>query len=367
MREVYFDNASTALPVYRLKLEDYGNPSAIHSLGVRADTVLTESRRLFSKILNTAPNEIIFTSGGTESNNLAIIGYALAHRRNTTCFIALPWVHPSITHSIKHIAALNFGKEIYADSVEDVILNIKPTGTHFICLPQICHETGDIYDIEKMSFEIKKINPSSIIFVDGAQGFCKESIDIGNIDLYSFSSHKIHGPCGVGGLYIKKGIRLAPLAAGGNQEMGLRSGTPNVQGISEFAASAEKLNNNKFESHKSVCAIKYELLKLTSDLNDVYVNSLLGHTSPYILNMSFCGIKGEVLVNGLSSEGIYASTGAACNVNKKGNASLINMGISKSRAESAVRFSFSHANTVDEAVYARKKICEIVTALRKFS
>ena len=368
MKEIYFDNASTALPVQSFKEENFGNPSTTHKLGVKAYNALNQAKKDVCQLLGCETDEFVLTSGGTESNNLAIIGYATAHKRSNVCFAALPWAHPSVTEPIKQIKVLGFGRIAVFDynnlGINEADRSWLSEGANFISIPQICHETGNMYDVEKISLLLKLLNPKNIIHIDGAQGFCKNKLSFKNIDLYSFSGHKIHAPSGTGGLFVKKGVRLSAIFLGGGQEMGIRAGTPNVQGAVSLACTAKKLYENSGSNLIRVSEVKAELLKLVDEMDEVYVNSSY-ESLPYILNMSFIGVRGEVLVNMLSEKGIYTSTGAACKVSKKEIPALVQMGFAKEMADSAVRFSFSHHNTTDEAIQARKAIIECVTKLRK--
>ena len=366
--QIYFDNASTALPVYAYPENNFGNPSTTHALGIKAYDALMQAKKDLCKILGCETDELVFTSGGTESNNLAIIGYATAHKRSKLRFAALPWAHPSVNLAIKQVDTLGFGSQEALCTKSLACLEGENStfahGSNFISIPQICHETGDIYDVEKIASYYIQLNPKNIIHIDGVQGFCKNKINLKNIHLYSFSGHKIHAPCGTGGLYVKKGVRLSALLFGGGQEMGLRAGTHNTYGAVALANSAKE-QCEKMESHfKKANEVKAELKKIVDELGDVYVNYGF-NTSPYILNMSFIGAKAEVLVNMLSENGIYVSTGAACKVSKKEVPALVQMGFDKERADSAIRFSFSHHNTVDEACLARKTVARCVALLRK--
>ena len=363
MKEIYFDNASTALPVYPHDSEGcFGNPSTTHELGVKAYDAINQAKKDLCNILGCEKDELVLTSGGTESNNLAIIGYALAHKRNNTKFAAFSWAHPSVTQAINQAAQLGYGQEIKLS--QKFSSSSFAEDSNFISIPHICHETGDRYNIEEISQNLKLLNPKNIIHIDGVQGFCKEKINLRNIDLYSFSGHKIHAQSGTGGLFVKKGVRVSALLHGGGQEMGLRAGTQNTQGIVSLSRTAKAIYENMESNLKKTSAVKAEMLKLVDELRCVYVNSS-SETSPYILNMSFTGVKGEVLVNMLSQKGIYVSTGAACRVSKKDVPALVLLGYSKERADSAIRFSFSHFNTACEAKLARNAIIECVISLRK--
>ena len=362
MKEIYFDNASTALPLLSCSEGCFGNPSTTHALGVKAYAALNHAKSEIAQILSCKKDEIIFTSGGTESNNLAIIGYGIANKKKNVKFFALPWAHPSVTQAMKHINDIGIGTHEKLDLQN--FKNQAAKGINFISITQICHETGDKNEVEKISDALKKLNPKNIIHIDGVQGFCKERLSLKNIDLYSFSGHKIHATCGIGGLFIQKGVRLSPLLYGGEQENGLRAGTQNIQGAVGLAFAAKKLYESMDSNLKKVAEVKAEMLKLVDELERVYVNSN-GDSSPYILNMSFVGVKGEVLVNMLSEKSIYFSTGAACRVSNKEALALELMGYEKERADSAIRFSFSHFNTINEASLARKAVIECVSMLRK--
>ena len=361
MKEIYFDNASTALPVFNYICSDYANPSTTHKLGIKADLTITNARKEILKIVGCDKSDVVFTSGGTESNNLAIIGYGHFNKKKDVCFHALPWAHPSVLEPMKHLSNVN-NCSVKAFDINRILFNNE---YNFISLPQICHETGNTYDIGKIAQAVKETNPDTIIHIDGVQGFCKEKLPLENIDLYSFSSHKIHGPAGVGGLVIKKGIRLSPVLFGGKQEHGLRAGTENTNGIAHFTKAALYLHENMENYKTKTKLVKTELMNITSELSGVYINTS-SNSSPYILNMSFEGVKGEVLMNMLSEKGIYVSTGAACKIGSK-EASLIKMGFSKAIADSSIRLSFSHHNTIEEAQYARYVIIECVTVLRKIN
>ena len=363
LKEIYFDNASTALPVYTQAKGDFGNAQTTHALGVKAYNALISAKNDLCNILGCQSDELVLTSGGTESNNLAIIGYATSYKRLGVKFAALPWAHPSVTEAIKQVSLLGLGQvgSPLTKSADDSWLK---EGINFISIPQVCHETGGRYDVASISESLKTANPKNIIHVDGVQGFCKQKINLRNIDLYSFSGHKIHAASGTGGLFVRKGTRLSALMFGGGQEMGIRPGTQNTHGAVCLAYAAKNLNQNMEANAKKVSDIKGELLKLVDELEDVFVNSR-GDTSPYILSMSFMGLKGEVLANMLSEKGVYVSTGAACKVSKKDVLALELMGFSKERASSALRFSFSHHNNIEEARQACKVVIECVSHLRK--
>ena len=356
---IYFDNAATTSPITAPQV--FHNPSSPHALGIKAERALRHSRKIISNVLSSpscqaAPEEIIFTSGGTESNNLAILGYSLSNMRHNAGLASAPHEHPSILAPIRFAQEQNWA---HATSLG------TSSGPVLVCISHVNHETGDINDIEAIAADIKKNNPASVIFVDGSQGFCKEKISLRNIDMYSFSGHKCHGPIGTGGLWVKKGLRLTPLQHGGGQEDGRRSGTENVPAIIQMAEAADIMHKNFTANHDHVAKIKLILLSLKDSLPNVEINSLSGHVTPYILNMSFLGIKGEILVHALSEKNIYVSMGAACRSRKRAKPALELMGFAPEIAASAIRFSFSPCSTLQEAEQALPVIIQTVNQLRR--
>ena len=342
----------------------FHNPSSPHALGIKAERAMRDARKSIAtalcmcdkstQLFSHASNEIIFTSGGTESNNLAILGYALANIRNSANLISFPYEHPSI------LAPIQFAQQQgWADTKTNM------PGAALVSISHVNHETGDINDINAISAEIKKKNPDAIIHVDGAQGFCKEKICLSGIDIYTFSGHKFHGPVGIGGLWVKKGIRLTPLQHGGGQEGGLRSGTENVSAIVQMAAAADTMSQNLAANHSKVAKIKEKLMSLQDALPNVVINNLCQEVSPYILNMSFLGVKGEILVHALSEKGVYVSMGAACRSRKRAQPALELMGFAPEIAQSAIRFSFSPHNTIEEAEQVRDIVIKTVKQFRK--
>jgi len=348
---IYFDNAATTLPCAVTKV--FYNPSSPHALGIQSERALRDARKKVALSLGSStPEEVIFTSGGTESNNLAILGFTLANHKHGVSLASAPYEHPSI------LAPSRFAKERgWATEGSNK--------TTLVSLSHVNHETGDINDINAMSANIKKDNPLAIIHVDGAQGFCKEPLNLHGIDMYSFSGHKCHGAVGVGGLWVKKGIRLVSLQHGGGQEGNLRSGTENVAGIVHMAEAVGALSRDMQANHAHVAKIKSAILCLQDMLPDVCVNNLSCNVSPYILNMSFLGLKGEIIVHALSEKGVYVSMGAACNSRKRAPSTLELMGFSPEIAQSAVRFSFSSRNSLAEAEQACQIVIDTVQQLRK--
>ena len=359
---IYFDNAATTPPFNEAELYWQMNPSSPHLGGIAASRSLETTRSIIKRILNTQDGNIIFTSGGTEANNIALLGFATTLQKQVLNCFSEPWEHPSVLEALKHLQSEGLVNTHVSPRSN---WQIPASGHVLVTLSHVSHETGDINDIKNISADIRNINPEAVIHIDGVQGFCKETVQLNNISMYSASSHKFHGSGGAGFLFVKKGLRLKPLFFGGSQENGLRPGTEPVNQIINMGQAAEKLHANSAANRESVNAIKSVLANLSNEIPDTFINSLSNNTSPYILNMSFLGLKGEVLVHLLAEKGIYTSMGAACKSRKKDKSALESMGFSRERAESAIRFSFSHQNTMEEVNRACEIISECVTQLRK--
>jgi len=362
---IYFDNAATTLLCASAKeilQQDFGNPSSPHAYGLKAERAIKKAIKEISTPLLCDPKEIIFTSGGTESNNLGILGaaFSLKSASNKSLkfhILATNQEHPSVIEPLEYLSTLPGYSVTYAAPSEWEAHICEQTA--MICMTQISSDTGDIFDIKELAEKF----PKAIIFVDGSQGFCKIKPP-SYADIYTFSGHKVHGSMGIGGLVVKKGLRLVPIMHGGGQQRQIRPGTENVPGILAMSAAVLEQYDSQHQNYELVKNIKGILSTLANEISDTYINQTTEVTSPYILNISFIGIKGETLVNMLSQREIYVSMGMACRTAKK-ESPLTSMGFSKERAESAIRLSFSCMNTEKEALEAKEVIKECVTQLRK--
>ena len=371
MTKIYFDNAAATQPLDEV-VEKYifitknicGNPSSLHKLGVLAENEIIASASVISKLLGVSPNEIIFTSGGTESNNLAMMGTANATGANKN-IVTTAAEHPSVLECCKALEMRGF-EVTYLKTDLNGHINLHElqssinTRTVLVSVVHVNNETGAIQNIFDIGNVIKSANKNTLFHVDGVQSFGKHPTWLykSKIDLFSFSSHKIHGLKGVGGLFIKKGTRIAPIFYGGGQQNGIRPGTENVAGIVSFAEAARIAYRDMDVNLNIVSSIRNELLKI-GNYADITINGDPESSSPYILNLSFTGCVGEILLNALSEKGISVSTGSACNGRRSKDSVITRMGLPAERANSAVRFSFSRFNTVHEAekcVEALKKI-----------
>lgn len=375
--EVYMDNSATTKPYAEVVevMTDilnnvYGNPSSLHSMGKKAEDYLNAARDTIARTLGCSAHELTFTSGGTESDNLAIIGYAMANKRNGNKLITQKTEHMAVLEAFKFLETQGF-EVYYADvdsngmvSAKDIISHIDDK-TILVSVMHVNNETGALMPVEKIGTAID--HKSCVLHVDAVQSYGK--IDVNpkrlNADMISISSHKIHGPNGVGALYVKKGLRLAPIIYGGKQESGLRSGTENLAAICGFAKAAEIKFARMHDTAAHVAELKEAMCtKLVSGIDNVVVNS--PRDSIYaILNVSFPGLKSEVLLHILESKGIYVSTGSACNSKKKLSYVLSSMGIKDNVTDAAVRFSLSEFNTMEDVCYTVQVLQKEVPLLRK--
>jgi len=380
MNEIYFDAAATQRP-YKdiidtftdISLKYYANPSALHSLGLEAERAIRASAENIGKLLGVSREELYFTSGGTESNNMAISGIAKARARTHKHVITQLSEHPSVIQSFKKLESEGFDITWLAPdengiiSPDQILQNLRED-TSLVSIMHVNNETGSINDIEKIGMAVKQAS-SAYLFSDGVQGFSKIPVSLKYIDAYSFSGHKIGCVKGIGGLYLSESLRIIPLIAGGGQQNNKRSGTENTAGVAALSKASEKTFSNMAENHSHVLSIKNKLAELENKLPDVHINAGGGNSSPYILNMSFLGIRSEVLLHALAEDGIFVSAGSACSAGKKDKERNIlhTMGYDKNIYESAVRFSFSEENTVEEAERCSDIIVDKVNFLRKYT
>lgn len=374
---IYFDNASTtkiSKPViYELTeflKNDYANPSSLHSLGFGVEKKITKARKQIASVLKAAPEEIFFTSGGTEANNTAILGIADAYKRHGLKVITTNIEHPSVADSFKElekrgfkVLTLNVDEKGYINI--DELENEVDDNTILVSIMYVNNEFGTIQNMEKIYNTIKNKNKNCIFHTDCVQAFGKHRIDTRYADALSISSHKINSVKGIGALYIKKGVRVTNLHFGGGQEQGFRPGTENTPAIIAFGLAAEIAEKNMDKNYNNVSKVKKELMKITKELKDIYVNGDADNGSPYILNLSFKDVKGEVLLHALEMEKIYVATGSACSSRAKEKKKIVDY-LVDGRGANAVRFSFSSENTVEEAKKVVESLKKQVPLLRRF-
>lgn len=380
--EIYLDNSATTKTsdeVNRCMLEvlenDYGNPSSLHRLGMKAEKVFESAKQDLADCLSCSASEIYITSGGTESINTAILGYLRASKRRGKHIICTGVEHPAVYETVKYAQSeLGYEADILSVGSDGCIsldeLSEKLRGdTVLVCVMHVNNEVGTVMPVDKIKPVMKKKAPEAALFVDAVQSFGKLAIKPSKwgIDMLAASSHKIHGPKGCGLLYIRNGLRVLPIMHGGRQQSNLRSGTENVYAASGFALAAKTAYKNIDKNYEHVSKLR-EMLRGAIEKNvenTVYNGS--ENALPYILNMSFTGIKSEILLHTLESKGIYVSTGSACASNAPSpSRTLLCMGKDKKEIEGAVRFSFSPYNTAEQIERAAQAVAREVCDIRKY-
>ncbi len=383
MMECYFDNSATtrcfesvAEVVNKVMLTDYGNPSSLHNKGMEAEKYVRYAKEQIAKSLKVNEKEIFFTSGGTESDNLALIGVAQANYRTGRHLITTAIEHPAILQTMKYLEQQGF-EVTYLPVDENGRIRLSDlekamtSGTILVSIMHTNNEIGSLMPIAEAGALIKRINPNTLFHVDAVQGYGKCHIypKRMGIDLLSVSSHKIHGPKGIGFLYINEKVKIKPITYGGGQQSGMRSGTENVPGIAGMGKAVEEIYRNLDADIDRMYELKEYFVSRVSELPDVKVNGLTGRDSaPHVVSVSVRGIRAEVLLHELESHGIYISAGSACSSHKPTpSATLQAIGVEKALLESTIRFSFSVFTTKEELDYALDVLNEIVPRLRKYT
>ncbi len=379
---IYLDNGATTQPLpivvskmMEVMLEDYGNPSSYHTMGLRAEKHIKQASDYFSKLLQCSPGEIIYTSGGTESNNMAIIGTALAYNRTGKRIITTKIEHASVHESFKYLEEQGF-EVIYlsVDSsgyidLEELVSTINDETT-LVSMMHVNNELGTVQDIEQIGQVIKKKNKNTIFHVDAVQSFTKVPINrrTSQIDLLSVSSHKIYGPKGVGLLYKNKNVKMNSILFGGGQQKGYRSGTENVPGVVGMHIAALEMMGRFDEHTRAMSHLKQGLANsILSTIEGTYINGPdIKDGAAHILNIGFEDIKAEVLLHALEAADIYVSSGSACSSNKQAtNSVLESIGKSKEQLDQAIRFSLGINNSQDQINQTVLVLQQTIPMLRK--
>ncbi len=381
--EVYLDNSATtrAFPevaelMTKIMLEDYGNPSSMHFKGMQSEQYIKTAKEQIARLLKVNEREIVFTSGGTEADNLALIGTCMANRRSGNHVITTKIEHPAILKTMQYLEEQGF-KVTYlpVDGTGRIRLeDLKKSMRQDTILVSIMHtnnEIGSVQPIEEAGMLIKRMNPRTLFHVDAVQGFGKFRIWPKKmyVDMLSVSGHKIHGPKGIGFLYINEKVKIRPIIFGGEQQRGLRSGTENVPAIAGLGLASQKIYEKLEEDTERMYGLREQLIEGISDMDHVRINGCPHREgAPHIVSVSFYGIKSQVLLNKLGEKGICVSAGSACSSNHpRPSETLRAIGIERSLLESTVRFSFSLFTTEEEIRYTVQALHEIVPALRKYS
>ncbi len=381
--EAYLDNSATTKVfdsvreiVMKTMEIDYGNPSALHRKGVEAEKYMKDAKRKIAKMLKVEEKEIFFTSGGTESNNLAIIGTAIANKRNGNHLITTQIEHPSVTNTMKYLEEQGFqvtylsvdkNGQVLLEELEKAICE----DTILVSIMYVNNEIGALETLEEAVKIIKQKNPKTIIHSDAVQAFGKVRIypkKIG-IDLLSVSGHKIHAPKGVGFLYVDTKVKIKPISYGGEQQNGLRSGTLNIPGIAGIGKAVEEIEREFEQDVVRLYQRKQEFIDGIKRLEGIKINGLIGtESAPHIVSVSFEGVRSEVLLHALEERGIYVSAGSACSSHKSSVSPTLNgIGIEKKYLDSTLRFSFSSFTTKEEIMYCLSTLEELLPMLRRYA
>lgn len=385
--EAYLDNSATTRCSDRacqvmvdLLTKDYGNPSSLHMKGIEAERFVETAKKKIAKTLRVSEKEIIFTSGGTESNNLAIIGAAMANRRAGNHIITTSIEHASVENPMEFLKEQGF-EITYLSVDENGIISLEELEeavteqTILVSMMQVNNEIGAIEPVAEAAELIKKKNPATLIHVDAIQSYGKMYIypkKLG-IDMLSVSGHKIHGPKGSGFLWVKEKTKLKPLILGGGQQKGMRSGTENVPAIAGLGEAAEEIYENLDEKRAHLYGLKQRFIDGIEKLEGTHVNGKTGEDSaPHIVSVSFEGIRSEVLLHSLEDRRIYVSSGSACSSNnhagkQKGSKTLRNIHLKEKLLDSTLRFSFSVHTTEEEIDYALEVLGELLPVLKKYT
>lgn len=376
---IYFDNSATTKPYdevlrsfLKVSSEYFGNPSSLHRIGGQAEKLLHQARKQIASLLNVKTNEIYFTSGGTESNNLAIKGAALKYKNRGNHIITTAVEHASVREAVNQLKEFGFRVTfIPVDkngraSVKDVEEAITDE-TILVSMIHVNNEMGCIQPVEEVGRMLQRY-PRILFHVDHVQGAGKVPLDLhrNNIHLCSLSGHKFHGLKGTGILYIKEGIQILPLFSGGEQERKFRSGTENVAGFVAMAKALRLTMEKRQQSLELMSRIKERLMEGLATIDGIVLHTPKPHSAPHIINFSVSGVKGETFVHALEERDIYISTTSACSSKKQEpSRTLLAMGVPKEIAANAVRISLSYENTIEEAEYFLKTVKETIKKLKK--
>ncbi len=372
---IYFDNSATT-KVYDEVLEEivdamknnFANSSSLHRLGYETEQRVIKAKKYIANIINGKEDEIYFTSGGTESNNIAIFGVCDAYKKYGNKIITTKIEHPSVLKCFNELEKRGF-EVCYLDVDTKGYINIEELtnqvndNTILVSVMYVNNEIGTIQNIDEIGKKIKEKNKNTIFHTDAVQAFGKLKINVKNIDLMSVSGHKIHAQKGIGFLYVKNGIRLNNIIFGAGQQKGLRSGTINNEGIIGLYKASEIAYKNLDENFNKVYNIRKEIISLKDKIENMSINGDEEKGIPYILSLSFKDVKGEVLLHALEDKNIFVSTGSACGSKGKKDLSTIHY-VNEENVGSTIRVSFSSDNTIEQAKEFNKAILEIVPMLR---
>lgn len=380
--EAYFDNSATTRvfdcvkdAVVNAMTADYGNAAARHMKGVEAEKLIKEARAEIARSLKVQEKEILFTSGGTESNNIALIGTALANQRAGKHLITTAVEHASIYNTMEFLREQGFEitylpVDAYGCISLEELREAVREDTILVSVMYVNNEIGAVEPVEEISKIVKAKNPKTLFHVDAIQAYGKYVIrpKKQGIDLLSVSGHKIHGPKGVGFLYIDEKVKIRPIIFGGGQQKGMRSGTENVPGCAGLGAAVREVYTDHDAKIEKLYGLRARMIAGLKKLPGVTVNGHEGReNAPQIVSASFEGVRSEVLLHALEERGIYVSSGSACSVNHPGvSGTLRGIGVKKELLDSTIRFSFGLFNTPEEVDYCLEVLGELLPVLRRY-
>lgn len=378
--EIYLDNSATtraydevAKRVSEVMTKTYGNPSSLHRIGIAAEKEIKVAKETIASTLGARPDEIYFTSGGTESNNMAIQGVCKAARGKH--IISSPIEHPATLNTLSALEENGYTVD-YIPVDENGVVRlaefeelVRPD-TVLVTVMLVNNEIGSIQPIDKLSKILKSRNPNAYLHVDAVQGYCKVPCTVRELgaDMISISGHKIHGPKGTGVLYIKKGTRILPIVFGGGQQNGIRPGTENVPGIAGLGVAAGICHKNMAENTAKMNRLRTMLEeKIAAKIDNISVNTPK-NCAPHILNISFGGVRSEVVLHSLENDGIYVSSGSACSSHKKEPSYVLtSIGQSRAMIDGSIRFSLSEFTTEEEIEKTAAALARIIPMLRRLN
>lgn len=381
--EVYFDNSATTRcsdgardKMVQALSENYGNPSSLHGKGIEGEQYIRDAGAKIAKTMKINPSELIFTSGGTESNNLAILGGAMANKRSGMHLITTKIEHPAVAAPMKFLEEQGFSVT-YLNVDQDGMISLEELReavtpeTILVSIMYVNNEIGTVEPIAEAAKVIQEKNSNTLFHVDAIQAYGKYRIyprKLG-IDLMSVSGHKIHGPKGSGFLYVKEKTKLKPIIYGGGQQQNLRSGTENVPGIAGLGQAAWEAYEDFLAKQEHLYQLKRVFLQGLADAEWAHINGRIGTDSaPHIISLSVDGVRSEVLLHALEERKIYVSAGSACSSNKPAaSATLQAIGVKREYLDSTVRISFSTENTLEEVGYCLINLKELVPMLQRFT
>ena len=381
--EIYLDNSATtrcfpeaAKRMYQVLTEDYGNPSSLHQKGIDAEKYVREAKEIIAKNLKAEPKEIYFTSGGTESDNLALMGVAHANQRAGKHLITTKIEHPAILNAMKELEAQGF-RVTYLPVDEKGVVRIADLEaaltdeTILVSVMYVNNEIGAVQPIEEIGKLLKNREKPILFHVDAVQGYGKFRIlpkKLG-VDLLSISGHKIHGPKGMGILYVDEHVKIHPILFGGGQQRDLRSGTENVPGIAGLGEAVKEIYTDFGEKIDRLYGLREYFIEEIDKIEGTTVNGPRGREgAPHIVSVSFAGVRSEVLLHSLEDKGIYVSSGSACASNHPAvSETLKAIRVKKELLDSTIRFSFSEFTTKEELEVTVEALRILLPMLRRFT